>query len=137
MGENGFISYVDDTPDRVFAIVRFLGVFYSKSHSQQVLICQRAKLDASPSDAHGLIARRLRLEHFGFFELQQQSFASIRLAQGFIHDCPAAASHGTPCSFVNDYPVRSFSSGRKRYISMALFKYSRQDGAVSWSAPFN
>ena len=137
MGENGFISFVGNTPERVFALIRFLGVAHSESRSRQVIICQRAVVDNAPSDSHGLVARRLTLEHFGFFELQQQFFKSIRLAQGICHDCPAASSHGTPCSFVTDYPVSSFSSGRKRFLmcfsSFLLF----QDCSISRSATFN
>ena len=138
MGENGFISYVGNTPERVFALIRFLGVVHSKTRSRQVIICQRAVLENVPTELHGLLARRLTLEIFGFFEMPEKFFKSIRLAQGICHDCPAASANGSPCSFVTDYPVMSFSSGRKRSVMRSVRSFSLfQDCSISGSSTFN
>ena len=121
IGDNCFISYVDDTlqrPTHQFARIRFLGLLRGSSQHNpvQVIICQRAALDAEATDAHGLRARRLRLQTFGHFQLPARCFESLQLAP-LIHDCPESAARGTPCSFVNDVPFTSFQSGRKRFLN--------------------
>ena len=120
IAENSFISYVPVSDSqhrhRVFARVRFLCAIQSSVRTLQVLICQRAVCDEEPTDAHGLLARRLRLECFGLFQLPERCFSSIELANGIIHDCAESFSRGNPCSLVDDYPLLSYNSGRKRFL---------------------
>jgi hypothetical protein len=142
IGENCFISYAPagERQSRVFARLRFLCAIQSGVRKLQVLICQRAVFDEEPIHLHGLLARRLRLECFGLFQLPERYFSSIELASGIIHDCAESFSRGNPCSLVNDYPLLSYTSGRKRSMfdcncGIVLFRIESNPGVRHSDSP--
>ena len=84
---------------RLFLIVRIDAV------PAPLLFCQRGIFDAAPTNAHGLLARRVRLDPSPML-LPVHMHSSVRVASIF-HDCCHASHEGKPCEIVNDYPSMS------------------------------
>lgn len=76
-----------------------------------LLFYQCGIADAAPTNAHGLLARRIHLDP-RLMLLTSDMHASIRVAC-IIHDCRQANTEGQPCRFVDDYHLTTFVGGRK------------------------